>query len=56
MHHSEEKVAAIQTRQGADKSLQQKTEVVKKGLIKLMHNVVLLRDSSSPDIFTPVRL
>ena len=32
----------------------QETQLVKAGLLKLMHNVLILQDVEIPDIFTPV--
>ena len=51
---SEEKVDKIESRPGAPLWLVQETQLVKAGLLKLMHNVLLLRDAETPDIFTPV--
>ena len=51
---SEQKVRAIQAREGSPSWLVEELERTKQALMQLQHNVLLLRDMSNPDAFTPV--
>ena len=51
---SEQKVRAIQAREGSPPWLVEELERTKQALMQLQHNVLLLRDVSNPDAFTPV--
>ena len=50
----EEKIMAIKAREGSPKWLGDEVERIKDGLMKLSHNVVLLRDAENPLVYTPV--
>ena len=52
----EEDIAGIRARDGSPAWLVEETEAIKEALMKLRHNVVLLRDMSNPLNFTPVCL
>ena len=51
---SEQKVRCIQAREGSPPWLVEELERTKQALMQLQHNVLLLRDVSNPDAFTPV--
>lgn len=51
---SEKQIQAISTRKGSPDWLVVETETIKKGLMKLRHNVVLLRDEAAGSGFFPV--
>lgn len=51
---SEVKISKIAARQNSPQWQVDETERTKKGLLTLMHNVLLLQDATNPDAFTPV--
>ncbi|KAK9799848.1 hypothetical protein WJX73_009580 [Symbiochloris irregularis] len=50
---SEKQIQAIKARDGSPEWMVAETETLKKGLMSLRHNVVLLHHESSPDMFYP---